>query len=120
MDNKEKVTIQRLWYKSFSNSNLAQVLSALNGTYSKDTKGQVKVVENQLCTLWQAVGSGNTTISIPSSTYNYYADLITDDLNGSILRSAVYIQSSKTQITISYSKRWMVQGLIIKCQGDNL
>ena len=114
MDNKEQVSIQRLWYKNFSNSNLAQVLSALQGTYYKDTQGQVKVVENQLCTLWQAVGSGETTISIPTCDYNYYADLIMDDLAGNITRSAIYIYSSKSQITISYSKRWMVQGLIVK------
>lgn len=114
MDNKEQVTIQTLWYKSFSNSNLAQVLSALEGTYSKDTQGQVKVVETPLFKLWQAVGSGTTTISIPTCKYNYYVDLIMDDLNGNITRSAIYIYSSKSQITISYSKRWMVQGLIVK------
>lgn len=120
MDNKETVTIQRLWYKTFDKSNLALVLNALEGSWSKDTKGQVKVIETPYFTLWQAVGSGNTTLSIPSSTYNYYADLIEDDLNGVITRSAVYIQSSKSQISVQYPKRWMIQGLIIKCQGVDL
>jgi len=120
MDNKETVTIQRLWYKTFDKSNLALVLNALEGSWSKDTKGQVKVIETPYFTLWQAVGSGNTTLPIPSSTYNYYADLTTDDLNGVITRSAVYIQSSKSQVSVQYPKIWMIQGLIIKCQGVNV
>ena len=90
--------------------------ASLSGTWDRSDSGKTKIVHAGRVTFWQCSGSGNSTVTVPESPYQYMAEFLYGAAVNSSQPSensgakAVAIAAGVSNMSIVQTGAWQVSG----------